>query len=272
MPWPDFPFSPTPDLPAAPPPERPPYAVVPGVPGTSTVAGGEKTSRRAGNDKAKPMCHLKIQFVNYGGTVWTPEMRAKIYASLERIRLRCEAIIKKVDREIQRATKEERPDVQAKVLPELNRLREVLQAVIHGIESDASANVYYYKLPPGNEVEDPNGRAGGPLWAYTWIGINSSIRLDQPALLDPVLFHELTHFFADTLDNDSRGKLNYAANLEDVYNNTDSMGIGGGYRYDILEKARTAKPPAELRPPPGWMDRPGVDGMTPRGRLIHARP
>jgi hypothetical protein len=207
---------------------------------------------------------MSINFEDYGGTVWTPTMKAAVMAAIKRIDARCAAVIPKVKAEIQRVKAQETPYVQSQVLPELNHLLDVLTRVRAGIASKRSLDFYYYPLAPGLESEPPDGRTGGPhipFAPFTWIGINSSIPLNDPRF-DTKLFHELTHFFADTHDDAKRGIMDLAANLEDVYDNNDSTGIGGGYRALLFEARKgPPRPPAPPRSkfhPYGYGHFPGV--------------
>jgi hypothetical protein len=176
-------------------------------------------------------------------------MKDAIWWSLARIQFRCGQILNKVYREAERVKREESYYVQNIVLPILDQLSDVLEKVIAGInpKSNATILLYFYPLPNGRTGVPPGGVSGPGGWfGYSWIDINNTQANGDPVIItssqiDPILFHELTHYFANTIDQYAAGPdeniMNIAENLQAVYENVDPLGIGGGYAV-ALNKAR----------------------------------
>ena len=186
---------------------------------------------------------LTIKFVNYGGYTWTAKDRIEIYQAFTRVISRCEAIAKTVQKEIARVKATENPATQKKVLPELEFLLNVVDKIIALPTSDSTLYIYYYKLPPD---ADDSGLSNPLLLFSKWIAIDNGLPLDGSE--DATLFHELTHVFADSVDNDNSGLLHNQNNSSSTGNrliresSTRSKGIRDWRRIrQLLQDARKPK-------------------------------
>ena len=185
--------------------------------------------------------------MNYGGFSWTAADRTEIAKAFARIITRCAVLKQKIQKEIVRVKGCEDAHTQRVVLPELQYLVSTLDKITGLLQNDSTLYVYRYELVGAGGSD--RGQSNSIISPYYWVAIDTGVPLNGSE--DRTLFHELTHVFAGTIDDQSSGIFHNAHGLEDVYDNTSEMrnpergnyDIGGGYGLWLDEVHKEAKNP-----------------------------
>ena len=189
---------------------------------------------------------VRLRFIDYGGYTWTQPDKDKVEASFSRIKATCQTLLTKVNAEIARLGREESRCVTWKMVKELEYLLRVVNAVVAGLNSGTQIDMYRYALPAGQETEGPRGRSKRSILG-DWIAVDSGISLDR---VDSLFFHELCHFFGDTpYEPKAMGIMHNTDNLEGVYDEAKSPGIGGSYLGTLLAARRSCADYKEVAKP-----------------------